>query len=124
MEEAGKLRKFQLTELKELRNDAYKNSRIYKAKLKVFHDKNILRKTFKHNDRVFLYDSRLHKHPRKLWFRWTDSFVVKNVFVNRTVEIEDPKDGWIFKVNGQPLKVLIDRQVPEVEDIPLVDLVY
>ena len=124
MGEAGKLRKFQLTELEELRNDAYENSRIYKAKIKAFHDKNILRKTFKPNDRVFLYDSRLHKHPGKLWFRWTGSFVVKNVFTNGTVEIEDPKDGQIFKVNGQRLKVFIDRQVPEVEDIPLVDPVY
>ena len=49
---------------------------------------------------------------------------MKNVFTNGTVEIEDPKDGRIFKVNGQRLKVLIDRQVPEVEDIPLVDSVY
>lgn len=124
MGEACKLRKFQLTKLEELRNDAYENSRIYKAKMKVFNDKNILRKTFKPNDRVFLYDSRLHKHLGKLWSRWTGPFVVKNVFVNETVEIEDPKDGRIFKVNGQLLKVLIDRQVPEVEDIPLVDPVY
>lgn len=44
MGEASKLRKFQLTELEELINDAYENSRIYKAKMKAFHDKNILRK--------------------------------------------------------------------------------
>lgn len=113
-----------MTELEELRNDAYENSRFYKAKMKAFHEKNILRKTFKPNDRVFLYDSRLHKHPGKLRFRWTGSFVVKNVFINGTVEIEDPKDGQIFKVNGQRLKVFIDRQVPEVENIPLVDPVY
>lgn len=79
---------------------------------------------FKPNDRVFLYDSRLHKHPGKFRSRWTGPFVVKNVFANGTVEIEDPKDGRIFKVNGQRLKVLIDKQVLEVEDIPLVDPVY
>ena len=79
---------------------------------------------FKLNDRVFLYDSRLHKHPGKLRSRWTGPFFVRNVFVNGAVEIEDPKDGRIFKVNGQRLKILIDRQVPEVEHIPLVDPVY
>ena len=121
---AGKLRKFQLTKLEELRNYAYENSKIYKAKTKVFHDKNIGRKTFKPNDLVFLYDSRLHKHPGKFRSRWIGPFVVKNVFTNGVVEIKDSKDGQIFKVNGQCLKVLIDRQVLEVEDIPLVDPVY
>ena len=73
---------------------------------------------------MFLYDSRLHKHPGKLRSRWTGPFLVRNVFVNGVVKIEDPKDGRIFKVNDQRLKILIDRQVPDVEDIPLVDPVY
>ena len=122
--EAGKLRKYQLTELEELRNDAYEKSRIYKTKMKAFHDKNILRKTFRPNDRVFLYDSRLHKHPGKLRLRWTGPFIVKNVFPNGAVEIEDTRDSRVFNVNGQHLKILRDRQDPEVEDIPLMDPVY
>ena len=36
---AGLRRKLQLTELEELRNDAYDNSRIYKAKMKAAHDR-------------------------------------------------------------------------------------
>ena len=40
---AGFNRKLQLSELEELRNDAYDNSRIYKAKMKAAHDKQILR---------------------------------------------------------------------------------
>ena len=39
-------RKLQLAELEELRNDAYHNSRIYKAKMKAAHDKQILRNNF------------------------------------------------------------------------------
>ena len=46
MEEAGEHRKLQLQELEELRLDAYENSRIYKEKTKLFHDKNISRKNF------------------------------------------------------------------------------
>ena len=43
---AGKYRKLQLNELEEIRNEAYENVRIYKKKIKVFHDKTILRKLF------------------------------------------------------------------------------
>ena len=66
IDEAGKLRKLQMNELEELTNEAYESSRIYKAKMKTFHDKIILRKTFVVNQKVYLYNSRLHKHPGKL----------------------------------------------------------
>ena len=46
---AGLNRKLQLSEIEELRNDAYDNSRIYKAKMKVAHDRQILRKEFEPN---------------------------------------------------------------------------
>ena len=63
---AGLQRKLKLSEIEELRNDAYDNSKIYKAKMKVAHDKQISRKHFEPNQRVYLYDSRLHLHPEKL----------------------------------------------------------
>jgi len=63
---AGINRKLQLSEIEELRNDAYDNSRIYKAKMKAAHDKHVLRKHFEPNQLVHLYDSRLHLHPGKL----------------------------------------------------------
>ena len=47
--DAGAQRKLQLSELEELMHDAYENSHIYKENVKVFHDKNILRKTFEQN---------------------------------------------------------------------------
>ena len=53
----GLQRKLQLSEIEELRNDAYDNSRIYKEKLKAAHDKQILRKNFEPNQQVHLYDS-------------------------------------------------------------------
>ena len=46
LELAGANRKLQLSKLEEMRNEAYKSSRIYKAKAKVFLDKHILRKNF------------------------------------------------------------------------------
>ncbi|RDX90562.1 gag-pol, partial [Mucuna pruriens] len=46
-DQAGKQRKLQLQELEELRLEAYKNSQIYKQKVKQFHDRQILRKEFR-----------------------------------------------------------------------------
>ena len=78
-------RKLQLPELEELRNDAYDNSRIYKAKIKAAHDKQILRKNFEPNQRVHLYDFRLHLYLGKLRSRWTSPYVVQRVFPNGAV---------------------------------------
>ena len=46
LEKAGEIRKLQLNELEEIRNDAYENSKLYKIRTKVFHDQKILRKSF------------------------------------------------------------------------------
>jgi hypothetical protein len=43
---AGLQRKLQLSELKELRNDAYDCARMYKAQMKKGHDQIILRRSF------------------------------------------------------------------------------
>ena len=45
-DEAGMERKLQLQELEEIRLEAYENSKIYKEKVKRFHDSRILRKEF------------------------------------------------------------------------------
>ena len=50
--QAGKQRLLQLNELDELRRESYESSRIYKEWLKLFHDKTIVRKTFKPNQKV------------------------------------------------------------------------
>uniref|UniRef100_A0A2N9GF34 Integrase catalytic domain-containing protein n=1 Tax=Fagus sylvatica TaxID=28930 RepID=A0A2N9GF34_FAGSY len=124
IDEAGKLRKLQMNELEELRNEAYESSRIYKAKMKTFHDKRILRKTFEVNQKVYLYNSRLHKHPGKLRSRWDGPYIVKHVSEHGAIEVEDPRDGCTFKVNGQRLKPALERFVQEEETIPLEDPIY
>ena len=43
---AGEKRMLQLSELDEFLNEAYDNARIYKEKMKVWHDKHIIRKEF------------------------------------------------------------------------------
>ena len=78
--QAGKQRLLQLNELEELRRESYESSRIYKERLKLFHDKSIARKTFEPNQKVLLYSSRLHLFLGKLRSRWTGPFIVKVVY--------------------------------------------
>ncbi|RDY04945.1 hypothetical protein CR513_11261, partial [Mucuna pruriens] len=58
-DQAGEHRKFQLQELDELRMEAYENARIYKQKVKKFHDQKILRKDLHIGQKVLLFNSRL-----------------------------------------------------------------
>jgi hypothetical protein len=66
LDDVSQLRKLQINELEEIRNDAYENSKIHKARIKEFYDKRILRKTFDVSKKVLLYNSRLHLFPGKL----------------------------------------------------------
>ena len=124
LDKASSLRKLQLNELEEIRHDAYENSRISKERMKVFHDKQILRKSLEPSQKVLLYNSRLHLFLRKLTSRLTGPFIVKNVFPHDAIEIENPKNGNIFKVNGQHLKPFLENFLEEEESTNLEDTIY
>ncbi|CAN6542445.1 unnamed protein product [Malus baccata var. baccata] len=86
-------RKLQLSELDEIRHEAYENARIYKEKTTAFHDKMLRGKTFEIGQRVLLFNSRLRLFPEL---------------------------GQEFKVNGHRLKPYYENFVEHVvEDIPL-----
>ena len=63
---AAERRLIQLNELDEIRHLAYESSKIYKEKMKAYHDKNIISRRFKRNDQVQLYNSHLTLFPEKL----------------------------------------------------------
>lgn len=120
LEEAGKSRKLQLQELEEMRLEAYENSRIYKEKTKLFHDKMISRKQFEVGQKVLLYNSRLKLMPGKLRSRWIGPFVVTKVFSYGAVEIKSLDTDKVFKVNGHRLKLFHeDVDVSNAIDIVL-----
>ena len=96
---AGLKRLLDINELKELRNDAYFNSKIGKDKLKKWHDQLIARKIFKIGDQVMLYDSKLHLFPGKFKSRWTGPFTIQEVYLNGSVDLLNSKDNRVFKVN-------------------------
>ncbi|XP_026458544.1 uncharacterized protein LOC113359066 [Papaver somniferum] len=60
----------------------------------------------------------------KLRSRWSGPFFVHTVFPHGAVEIENPSNKNIFKVNGQRLKPFLEYLPPEVETINLEDPVY
>ncbi|RDX72323.1 hypothetical protein CR513_48211, partial [Mucuna pruriens] len=94
-----KERKLQLQELEELRLEAYENSKVYKEKLKCFHDNMILTMEFKVGHKVLLFNSHL-----KLI----------------AVEIRNEATDKIFKVNGHQLKLF--HECPTMMDGDVEDL--
>ncbi|GJX91641.1 hypothetical protein Tco_0344967 [Tanacetum coccineum] len=108
---ASKNRFMELNELIELRDGAYKNTRIYKERTKKWHDSRLRRdKDFKVGDKVLLFNSRFKMHPGKLKSKWYRPNVVKTVYPHGTVEITD-KNEISFKVNGQRLKKYYDGHI-------------
>jgi len=92
--------------------------------MKKTHDQNLLRRSFEPGQKFLLYNSRLHLFPGKLRSRWIGPFIVRSVFYHGAIEIEDPRNGSTFKVNGQRLKPFLELQSPEVETTLLEDPGY
>ena len=90
----------------------------------MYHNKNLLCKTFTPEQKVLLYESHLHLFRGKMKSYWIGPYIIKTVFSYGTVEIENPKDGNIFKVNGHRLKPFLEGFEPELESTPLEDLNY
>ncbi|XP_059650487.1 uncharacterized protein LOC132296295, partial [Cornus florida] len=93
LKQAGSNRALQLNELEELRNDAYENAKIYKAKTKAFHDKHIVKKSFAPGQKVWLFNSRLKLFPGKLRSRWDGPYIVTTVFPHGAIKLHDPASG-------------------------------
>ena len=87
--------------------------------MKKVHDQTILRKSFYPDQKVLLYNSRLHLFLGKLRSRWSGPYIVRTVYPHGAIEIINPQDGSIFKVNGQRLKPFIELKSPEVEEVLL-----
>ncbi|GJX11854.1 reverse transcriptase domain-containing protein [Tanacetum coccineum] len=100
---AGDHRKLQLNELSELRDQAYKNSLIYKEKTKKLHDSKIKNRIFNVGDQVLLFNSRLKIFSGKLESRWFGPFTITEVYPYGTAKLSHA-DGSNFKVNCHRLK--------------------
>jgi len=115
------LRMLQLHELDELRLGAYENSRLYKERTKVYHDKRIRRKEFKVGAKVLLFLSKFKIKQPKLTSRWIGPFVIKHVYPSGYVELFKRDGSGSFIVNGHRLKLYVEEEQVEgiFEEIPI-----
>lgn len=75
-----------------------------KLEPKFFMTKHNLIKTFYVGQKVLLCDFRLHIFPVKLRSRCSGPFVIKHEYPYRAIDIENPKNDNVYKINGQILK--------------------
>ncbi|XP_028230832.1 uncharacterized protein LOC114411313 [Glycine soja] len=113
-------RKLQLLELEEMGLNAYESSRIYKQKIKAYHDKKLQRQDFQPGQQVLLFNSKLRLFPGKLKSKWSGPFVIKEVRPHGAVELMDPTGDnrerrWI--VNGQRLKIYNGGQLDRLTSV-------
>ena len=73
---AKESRLLQMNELKELRNEAYYNAKIYKDKTKKWHDQKIVRKEFRLRELFLLYNPRLKLFLGKLKSKCSGPYTV------------------------------------------------
>jgi len=60
-----------------MRLNAYQSSRLYKERIKAYHDKKLLKGTFEPGQLVFFIQFQIEVVPAKLKSRWSGPFVVK-----------------------------------------------
>ncbi|RDY07568.1 hypothetical protein CR513_08317, partial [Mucuna pruriens] len=122
-DQAGEQRKLTLQELDKLRLEACENSRIYKQKVKNFHDQKILRKDFYVGQKVLLFNSRLKLITGKLRTRWDEPFVITNIFPNGAVQLQDEHSSSTFQVNGHQIKPFHKGPAPITHDMEIISLI-
>ena len=80
-------------------------------------------KSFQVGQKALLYNSLLHLFPGKLRTKWIGPFVIKSISEHGAFEVENPKNGNVFKVNGHRLKPYLENFVAEVETLDVEDLI-
>ncbi|GJT29659.1 reverse transcriptase domain-containing protein [Tanacetum coccineum] len=100
---AGDHRKLQLNELNKLRDQAYKNSLIYKKRTKKLHDSKIKNRIFNVGDQVLLFNSRLKIFSGKLKTDGIGLFTINRSFpfiwhTAKYISLWTDQSGWNFHV--------------------------
>jgi hypothetical protein len=114
-----------LSSLDEWRNEAYENARLFKEKVKQWHDRRILKREFHVVVKVLLYRSCLRFFTGKLLSKWEGPFVIEEVYRSGAVKIASLKDDTTQVVNVQRLKHYIsgDSYNEDVDVIQMITLV-
>jgi hypothetical protein len=118
---AGTKMKIQIAELEEWRKKAYHSAKLYKERTKRWHDKWIKAKQFKPGDKVLLFNSRVHLFSHgKLCSKWEDPYLVLHIADHGAVTLQC-NDGDTFKANGQCLKLFLDLNPEDFEEVDVLN---
>ena len=112
---AGEKRLFDISSLDEWRAQAYENARLFKEKVKRWHDKRIQKREFNVGDYVLLYNSRLRFFAGKLLSKWEGPYVVEEVYRSGAIKINNTEGNCPRVVNGQRIKHYISGTPINVE---------
>ena len=73
-------------------------------------------------DKVLLFNSRIHLFGLgKLRSKWEGPFLVLSAANHGAITLEDD-DGNIFKANGQRLKIFLEPEILELEEVDVYEL--
>ena len=76
-------------------------------------------KNFNKGDQVLLYDSKIHLFLGKLKSRWTSPFIVQQAHPNGSIDLHNPNDNRVIKVNGKRVKPYVVQQTVREEILQL-----
>ena len=99
-----------------------KNARLFKEKVKKWHDRRILKREFYVGEKVLLYRSRLRFFAGKLLSKWEGPYVIVEVYHSGAIKIASLKDDTTQVVNGQRLKHYISGDTYN-ENIDVIEVV-
>jgi hypothetical protein len=118
---AGTKRKIQIAELEEWRERAYHSAKLYKERTKRWHNKRIKIKQFKPGDKVLLFNSRIHLFGHgKLRSTCEGPYLVLDATDHGTITLQCD-DGDTFKANGQRLKLFLELNPHDFEEVDVLD---
>jgi hypothetical protein len=103
------------------REKTYHSAKLYKERTKRWHDKRIKTKQLKLGGKVLLFNSRVHLFGHgKLRSKWKGPYLVLHTVDHDTVTLQCD-DGDIFKANGQRLKLFLESNPRDFEEVDVLD---
>ena len=106
---------FDISSLDEWRAQAYENAKLFKEKVKRWHDKQIQKREFNVGDYVLLYNSRLRFFAGKLLSKWEGPYVIEEVYRSGAIKINNTEGNFSRVINGQRIKHYISGTPINVE---------
>ena len=80
---------FDISSLGEWRTQAYENAKLFKEKVKIWHDKRIQKSEFKVGEYVLLYNSHFRYFAGKLLLKWEGPYVIEEVYRSGAIKINN-----------------------------------